>query len=107
MAFSGDTINLSASNVDQIDEKERLHAELRDLEEKKKSLTEQINAQPAQDQDAIFERDKVETDIEDLKAYMKKRGLEGGRRKKHRRTKRHSKSRRSKSRRSKSRRSKH
>lgn len=100
-AFSGNTQNEGMYNVGQIDEKERLHKELGDLEEKKRSLTTKINAQEAQDQNAIFERDQVQQDIDDLKAYMKKRGLEGGRRKKHRRTHRRSKSRAKKSRRSK------
>ena len=81
--------------------------ELRDLEQQKKNLTKRINDQEAQDEESMAERDQVQQKIDDLKAYMKRRGLEGGRRKKHRRTKRHSKSRRSKSRRSKSRRSKH
>jgi ribosomal protein S15P/S13E len=104
MAFSGNTQNANAFNVNMIDEKESLHTELRDLEQQKKNLTERINAharQGPQDEESMAERDQVQEKIDNLKAYMKKRGLEGGRRKKHRRTKRHSKSRRSKSRRSK------
>jgi len=116
-AFSGNTQNVGAWNVEMIDEKEKHHNELRALEERKKILDARINAQAAQDEDAMYERDEVEKEIEDLKAYMKKYGLEGGRRKSHRRKSHRrksrrskscaKKSRRSKSRRSKSRRSKH
>jgi hypothetical protein len=109
-AFNGCTQNVSMYNVQQIGEKESLHRELRGLEEKKKSLAERINAhalQGTQDEDAMAEHDQVEKDIEGLKAYMKKYGLEGGRRKKHRRTHRRSKSRAKKSGAKKSRRSKH
>ena len=103
-AYSGNTINVSASNVDMIDEREKIHTELRALEEEKKSLMERIYAPGAQPEEAMHRLDEVKTEIDGIKAYMKKYGLEGGRRKKrtHRR-----KSRRSKSRRSKSRRSKH
>jgi peptidoglycan hydrolase CwlO-like protein len=103
-AYRGNTINVNASNVDMIYEQEKHHTELRALEEEKKSLMERIYAPGAQPEEAMHRLDEVKTEIEYIKAYMKKYGLEGGRRKKrtHRR-----KSRRSKSRRSKSRRSKH
>jgi len=114
-AFSGNTINVSASNVDMIDEEERLRKDLEELEEKRNSLNTYIRSQEAQDEDAMYKLDAVVKDIEALKQHMKKQGflknnVEGGRRKK--RTHRRSKSRRSKSRRSKScakksRRSKH
>ncbi len=109
-AYSGNTINVSASNVDMIDEREKIHTELRALEEEKKSLMERIYAPGAQPEEAMHRLDEVKTEIDGIKAYMKKYGLEGGRRKKrtHCRSKSHRrKSRRSKSRRSKSRRSKH
>lgn len=109
-AFRGNTQNANAWNVEMIDEKEKHHNELRALEERKKSLDARINAQAAQDEEAMYERDEVEKEIENLKAHMTKYGLEGGRRKKrtHRRSKSHrSKSYAKKSRRSKSRRSKH
>ena len=89
-----------------IDEKEKLHNELRGLEEEKKSLLERIYAPGAQDELAMHRLDEVEKEIEGIKAHMKKYGLEGGRRKSHRSKSRRSKSHRSKSRRSKSRRSK-
>jgi peptidoglycan hydrolase CwlO-like protein len=106
-AYRGNTINVSASNVDMIEEKEKHHTELRALEEEKKSLMERIYAPGAQPEEAMHRLDEVETEIEGIKAHMKKYGLEGGRRKSHRQKSRRSKSRRSKSRRSKSRRSKH
>jgi hypothetical protein len=119
-AFSGNTQNADAWNVDMIDEKEKHHNELRKLEEEKKSLIELIYAPGAQREGAMHRLDEVEKEIEGIKAHMKKYGLEGGRRKKrtHRRSKSHrsksyakksrrSKSRRSKSRAKKSRRSKH
>ena len=109
-AFSGNTINVSASNVDMIDEEERLRKDLEELEEKRNSLNTYIRSQEAQDEDAIYELDAVVKEIEALTQQMKNKGFSGGRRKK--RTHRRSKSRRSKSRRSKScakksRRSKH
>ena len=111
-AFRGNTINVNASNVDMIEEKEKHHTELRALEEEKKSLMKRIydpDASGAQPEGDMHRLDEVEKEIEGIKAHMKKYGLEGGRRKKrtHRRKSHRSKSHRSKSRRSKSRRSKH
>ena len=105
--FSGDAQNLQAYNGAQINAKDRLQDELQQLQEKQARLTKQIYSQEAQDEEAMKEFDQVKQEIIDLKQHMKARGLEGGRRKRHRRTKRKSKSRAAKRRAAKSRRSKH